>query len=70
MSTENSLASQIELYLLSLSPNEKKGYQIAKDHLGCSFQMEKSNGFLQWLKKQKTTSLNTPIVHHSNTGVS
>jgi hypothetical protein len=64
MPTESSLASQIALYLHSLSPNDKKGYQIAKDHLGCSFQIEKSNGFLQWLKKQNTASL------HTNTSVS
>lgn len=57
MPTESSLASQIEIYLGSLSPNDKKGYQIAKDHLGCSFQIEKSNGFIQWLKKQNATSL-------------
>ena len=62
--TESLLASQIERYLGSLSPNDKKGYQIAKDHLGCSFQIEKSNGFLQWLKKQNTASL------HTNTSVS
>jgi hypothetical protein len=64
MPTESLLASQIERYLLSLSPNDKKGYQIAKDHLGCSFQIEKSNGFLQWLKKQNATSL------HANTSIS
>ena len=41
-----------DLYLRSLLPAEKKAYEIAKDHLGCSFQIEKSNGFLQWMKKQ------------------
>jgi len=37
-----------ELYIESLSPKEKKAYIIAKDHLGMSFTLEKSVGFLQW----------------------
>jgi hypothetical protein len=44
----------IEEYLMTLSEKEKKAYDIAKEHLGMSFQIEKSNGFIKW-KKNKTT---------------
>ena len=39
-----------EMYIDSLSPKEKKAYIIARDHLGMSFTLEKSVGFLQWKK--------------------
>jgi hypothetical protein len=35
-----------------MSEKELKAYHIAKDHLGDSFQLEKSIGFLEWLKTQ------------------
>jgi hypothetical protein len=41
----------IQKYLASLTPKQYKAYEIAKDHLGMSFQTEKSNGFLVWVKK-------------------
>jgi len=41
----------IEKYLASLSKKQFKAYEIAKDHLTMSFQIEKSNGFLGWVKK-------------------
>lgn len=44
--------TDIEKYIDQLNPNEKKAYEIAKDHLGTSFNIEKSNGFLKW-KSQK-----------------
>lgn len=37
-------------YLASLNPKEKKAYEIAKQHLGTSFHLIKSNGFIQWKK--------------------
>jgi hypothetical protein len=37
-------------YIESLSKKEKKAYDIAFQHLGSSFALEKSVGFLQWLK--------------------
>ena len=40
-----------EEYLATLSPKEMKGYEIAKSHLGSSFTLEKSNGFIEWKKK-------------------
>jgi hypothetical protein len=39
-------------YLETLNEKEKKAYSIAKSHLGSSFQLEKSNTFLQWKKER------------------
>jgi len=41
----------IEKYLQSLNEKEYKAYLIAKEHLGDSFQLEKSNGFIEWISK-------------------
>jgi hypothetical protein len=38
----------LQLYLETLSEKELKAYAIAKSHLGTSFQLEKSNGYLKW----------------------
>jgi len=40
-------------YLESISEKEVKAYHIAKSHLGDSFQLEKSLGFLEWVKVKK-----------------
>jgi hypothetical protein len=45
-------------YLETLNEKEKKAYSIAKSHLGSSFQLEKSNTFLQWKKEMNTASYN------------
>ena len=42
----------MEEYLKTLCEKERKSYEIAKDHLGSSFQLEKSVGFLKWKKTQ------------------
>ena len=39
-------------YLTQLTEKEKKAYEIAKDHLGSSFNLYKSIGFQKWLKKK------------------
>jgi len=44
-------AELIQKYLDSLTSKQYKAYEIAKDHLTMSFQIEKSNGFLGWVKK-------------------
>ena len=44
---------QINSYLHSLSETERKAYNIAKEHLGTSFHITRSNGFQSWLKKQQ-----------------
>lgn len=41
-------------YLQNISKKELKAYHIAKEHLGESFQLEKSVGFLQWMKNTKS----------------
>jgi len=43
-------------YVESLSEKERKSYEIAKDHLGMSFQLDKSVGYLKWLKAQNPSS--------------
>jgi hypothetical protein len=47
-------------YLKSMTEKELKAYHIAKDHLGDSFQLEKSIGFLEWLKTQKQKEASNP----------
>lgn len=42
-----------ELYIETLSEKELKSYTIAKSHLGSSFSLEKSVGYLKWKKKQE-----------------
>ena len=41
-----------EKYIKQLTEKEQKAYNIAKEHLGSSFNLEKSIGFQQWLKKK------------------
>jgi hypothetical protein len=43
----------ISSYVKSLSDIEKKALEIAKEDLGSSFDLEKSIGYLSWLKKNK-----------------
>jgi hypothetical protein len=40
-------------YINHLSEIEKKAYMIARDHLGSSFNLVKSNGFNDWLKERE-----------------
>ena len=41
-------------YLKSLSEKERKAYEIAKSHLGSTFSLEKSNGYVSWLNANKS----------------
>ena len=43
---------KIMKYINQLSELEKKTLEIARDHLGTSFNIEKSIGFIQWLQSQ------------------
>ena len=45
--------SNVQKYINSLSNLEKKALSIAKEDLGSSFNIEKSIGYLSWLKKNK-----------------
>jgi len=42
----------VDEYLKSLDEMEIIAYTIAKSHLGSLFSLEKSNDFLEWLKKR------------------
>ena len=42
----------LKIYLQSLNPDEIIALKIAKEHLKSSFDIEKSIGFLQFLKNQ------------------
>ena len=41
------------LYISQMTIQERKAYEIAKEHLETSFNIEKSIGFLQWKKDNK-----------------
>jgi hypothetical protein len=45
--------SEITNYINSLSKHETQTLEIAKSHLGSSFTIRKSIGFLEWKSKQK-----------------
>lgn len=42
---------QIEAYITQLTPTEKKALEIARRNLESSFDIVKSIGYLDWLKK-------------------
>ena len=39
-------------YISQMSPFELSAYRIAKSHLGTSFNLKKSNGYLKWISKK------------------
>jgi hypothetical protein len=41
----------IDEYVKQLNPKEKCALKIAQEHLGSSFNLEKSIGFQKWIKK-------------------
>ncbi len=41
-----------EEYVKQLNEKEKMALKIAKEHLGSSFNLEKSIGFIQWKKSR------------------
>ena len=51
LSTEKQ--TEVYNYLIQMNEYQKKAYLIAKDHLGTSFNVIKSNGFIEWKKQQK-----------------
>ena len=52
---DNNLKLLMEMYLKTLNEKELKAYAIAKSFLGTSFQLEKSVGFLRWLRETKVS---------------
>ena len=57
METESKIKPEynklINEYLQSLSAQETQTLEIAKDHLGSSFNITKSIGFIKWNEKNK-----------------
>ena len=52
----HSLMDLIQEYTETLNPFEKQGLAIAKQHLGPSFDMKRSSGFVRWKDSKKTAS--------------
>jgi|LauGreStaDraftv2_3_1035109.scaffolds.fasta_scaffold415815_1 hypothetical protein len=55
LNTTNADAKSIELneFLKTLNEKERISLEIAKEHLGTSFDYYRCNGFVDWKKKQK-----------------
>ena len=53
MDTSTASNSSIQQYLAQLDDIQKKAHDIAKQHLGTSYNIAKSNGYMDWLKQQK-----------------
>ena len=47
---EDDLDNEEIEYLKTLDEKEKQAYEIAKSHLGNTFHLKKSNGFIDWKK--------------------
>ena len=47
--SQDEIEAYIKEYLTTLTPEEMIAYNIAKEHLGSSFDIEKSIGFLDFL---------------------
>jgi hypothetical protein len=55
MESSVSVSSLTDQYLNSLTEMERIAYNIANSHLGSLFTLEKSNDYLDWLKKRNQT---------------
>ena len=51
-STASTTNPSIQQYLAQLDDIQKKAHDIAKQHLGTSYNIAKSNGYMDWLKQQ------------------
>lgn len=45
--------TEVYNYLIQMNEYQKKAYLIAQDHLGTSFNILKSNGFIEWKKNNQ-----------------
>jgi hypothetical protein len=52
MSNKQNIQQLVAEYMEQLSDVERKACAIAKDHLGSSFNIVKSNGFNDWIKER------------------
>ena len=51
-----------EKYIKQLNPREKCALKIAQEHLGSSFNLEKSIGFLNWIKKNSQSYISRCLI--------
>ena len=56
MDQEKTSLTKMQEYIKTLSEREYKAYLIAKDHLGSSFDLEKSIGYKLWKTNHEKTS--------------
>jgi hypothetical protein len=54
--SNNDRSDQVESYLQSLNAIELKALEIAKTQLQSSFSIEKSIGYIEWVKKQEVNN--------------
>ena len=54
-STINQYTNEVNKYITSLNDQEKKTLEIAQAHLGTSFNINKSIGFIQWQQATNTS---------------
>ena len=54
--SNNDRSDPVESYLQSLSAIELKALEIAKTQLQSSFLVEKSIGYIEWVKKQEVNN--------------
>ncbi len=52
MDTEYNYSENEMLYIQTFTDKERKAFEIARSHLGMSFDLQKSIGFQEWKKKQ------------------
>jgi hypothetical protein len=57
--SSSSLSKLIQEYTATLTPFEQQGLVIAKDHLGPSFDMKRSSGFVRWKDARDAKSSGT-----------
>jgi hypothetical protein len=46
-----SKVDKVDQYIAQLDDIQRKAMEIAKSHLGTSFNIKRSNGFIEWQKK-------------------
>lgn len=48
------MEKQLETYVASLTPEEKKTMEVVREYLGSSFNLCQTVGFQSWIKKRKS----------------
>jgi hypothetical protein len=54
MDSLDSLEHELKAYYQQLTPFEQRTCDIAREHLGSSFDLARSNGFIRWSSTRKT----------------